>query len=205
MPWFCDEIIAQPSQGLFDYLRLEKRLAKRLYLVRDISLEKHDFPAEGLLFVRNIGNPEAPDIEISWDDVPERVATSLIIDPSMPKVYSTDEDNCSPSPPAKFLRFLKSLAQEFDSIVAYYSAFSGGGPLEWEYAWVFTPNEIVYCNIDLYQPRIGIYREDGSVSEQEGDVLVKVLLHLGIDSPTGYFVPHASPFEWRTFKVKRRA
>ena len=45
MPWFCDEIIAQPSSGLLEYLRRQKRLAKGLHLVQDIGLEEHDFPA----------------------------------------------------------------------------------------------------------------------------------------------------------------
>ena len=77
--------------------------------------------------------------------------------------------------------------------------------MEVEYAWVFTPAEIVYCMTDAQQPRISIYREDGSVSEEEGDVLAKVLLHFGTDSPRGYFVPHTSSFEWENFLVKPSA
>jgi hypothetical protein len=107
-------------------------------------------------------------------------------------------EDTSPNVPARFLKFLKWLSITTGSVVAYYTAFSWGGPYEVEFSYVFEPEERVYCGI-FAEPRIRIYREQRSVTEEEGDVLVMTLWRLGVDSPRGAFPPHEARFDWSRY------
>jgi len=97
------------------------------------------------------------------------------------------------------LKYLKWLSLTFSRVVTYYSAASHGGPLELEYAWVFTPDEFVYCSID-YTDRIREFSPRGGSVERQDDALVRMLKHLEIES-TGYFAPHRSGFDWTPFAI----
>jgi hypothetical protein len=195
MGWFCNEIIAQPSPRLFDALRG----FDELYFVEAIPGPKPNFPPGGLVFVRDIGHPNASWIRDSWLMVPEKTGLKLSIAPDVPKVTTFEGDEYAPSPPERFLRFLKWLSADSGSVVAYYSAFSWGGPLECEYAWVFDPWETVYC--DTGTGEIRIYQEYDIPWRGPGDVLVKTLERLGVESPDWSFSPHTADFPWRDYKV----
>jgi hypothetical protein len=199
MGWFCNEIIAQPFPRLFDALRDVDEIAERFFFVEAVPGRKPNFPPGGLAFIRDIGPPSAFWIKLSWSIIPERQRPRVSIAPEVPKVATLEGGEYAPSPPERFLRYLKWLSADSGAVVAYYSAFSWGGPLECEYAWIFDPWETVYC--DAGSGEIRVYQEDDLPWQGCGDVLVKTLERLGVDSPEWGFLPHTSSFPWKDYKA----
>lgn len=199
MAWFCNEIIAQPSARLFDALREVDEFAEHIFFVEAVPGAKPNFPPGGLVFVRDVGEPGAFNTKRSWLAVPERRSPELAISPGLPKVITMGGEEHALSPPERFLRFLKWLSAESDSVVAYYSAFSWGGQLEREYAWTFNPWEMVFC--DAGQGQIRIFQENDVPWQGPGDVLVSTLERLGIESPEWNFHPHDRSFSWDRYRM----
>jgi hypothetical protein len=130
------------------------------------------------------------------------VDVALSIPPDLPKLRTMDGEDVSPTLPEQFRKFLKWLSRDTGSVVAYYTAFSWGGPLESEFAWIFEPRERVYC--DIYgERRVRVYREGVKPSEDEGTVLALTLWRLGVDAPKWDFLPHYKDFDWSKYKISR--
>jgi len=202
MGWFCSEIMAQPNPRLVAALRALPGVADSLYLVHSLPGRRPNFPPTGLAFVRDVGDvwgvrPAAP-----WPDHPAARDMALAIPPDLPRVRTMDHGDAAVGLPGSFLRFLKWLSQDAGSVVAYYAAFSWGGPFEWECGWVFEPREAAYCMV-YGESRVRAYREGAAPAEEAGGVLVRVLGHLGVRSPRWEFAPHAADFDWARYKVTR--
>jgi hypothetical protein len=189
MGWFCSEIMAQPNPQVIKALRVLPEVERALYLVESLLGRQPNFPKTGLVFVR--------DVDDLWGDMrpsrlwPELRASEdvpLAIPVDLPRVRTMDGDEVLLGLPERFLKFLKLLSRDSGAAVAYYAAHSWGGPFEWECAWVFEPREVVYCM--LYgERRVRVYRE-GAEPAEEGNVLVRLLGHLGVESPVWEFAPH---------------
>lgn len=202
MGWFCSEVIAQPNPQLLKALRALPEVERSLYFVKSLPGRRPNFPKTGLVFVRNVGDVWGDMLPgVPWPELPagENVALSIPVD--RPRIRTMDGEEAPLGLPERFLKLLKWLSRDSGSVVAYYAAHSWGGPFEWECAWVFEPREVVYCM--LYgERRVRVFREGVECAEEEGDVLIRLLGHLGVESPVWEFAPHDSRFNWDQYQVE---
>ena len=196
MPWFCSELIAEYKPALLNDWRQVDAFKGRLYLVTDLAghdfyrpENEHGLPARGLLFVRDLES--AP-----WRD--DAGDYSLIA--SIPHRAAELAIECPPTHET-LLRFAKNCSTNFRCMVAHYSASSWGGPLEAEEARVFLPFERRIYR-DKNREMTMTQAEDGAISEDSRDHLSVTLEYSGVHSPSGYFAPHTSHFEWDRFAVQ---
>jgi len=101
----------------------------------------------------------------------------------------------------RVLRVAKNTSVNLRCTVAFYSAFSWGGPLEAESVWGFTPLE---CHIIRYENHsvTMLTDETGTSTEIEHDHLSVLLEYFGIDSPPGYFATRTCEFDWNHYLVR---
>lgn len=206
MGWFCSEIMAQPSVRLIEILRETPGFEEELYYVPGVEGPlRANFPKDGLVFVRKVGISPFYEAPLPWPAPPEGVDVELSIPLDLPKVRNMEGEDVSTKVPESFLRYLKWLSGITQSVVAYYSDFSWGGPLEYALAYVFepqAPRERVFCNV-YDEPRIRVYREGLRPAEEEITVLAMTLWRLGVDAPKWEFAPHCSGFDWRAYRQRR--
>ena len=74
--------------------------------------------------------------------------------------------------------------------------------MEAETAWVFTPLERRIVR-DEARDVTTVTDETGTTSETDRDHLSVLLDYFGIASPTGYFAPHTSKFDWDGFLIHK--
>ncbi len=208
MGWFCTEIIAQPSPRIIELLRKTPGVDRSLYFVPAVPGPlSTNFPKSGLVFVRNVGFVLWGDeVAVPWPEPPVGVDVALSIPRDLPKVQTEEVKDVSPTLPESFLRYLKWLSGETQSVVAYYTDFSWGGPSENQLAWIFeprAPRERVYCGL-FGEPRVRVYREGVKPSEEHGTALAMTLWRLGVDAPKWEFAPHRSGFDWSLYRVPGR-
>jgi len=201
MGWFCSEIMAQPNPRLLAALRALPEVERAVYFVRSIPGRRPNFPKAGLVFVRTVGDVWGDMLPgVPWPELPAGEDVALSVPADLPRLRTMDGDDVPLGLPERFLKFLKRLSRDTGSVVAYYAAHSWGGPFEWECAWVFAPHEVAYCM--LYgERRVRVYREGVAPAEEDGDVLVRTLGHLGVESPVWEFAPHDSRFDWEPHRV----
>lgn len=201
MGWFCSEIVARPNPRLLSALRTLPGIERSLYLVKSLPGPRPNFPSTGLAFVRDVGEPWGKMLPgVPWPVLPATEDVELSIPADVPRLRTMDGDDVPLGIPDRFLKLLKWLSRDAGTVVGYYAAHSWGGPFEWECAWVFEPREVVYCM--LYgERRVRTYREGAPPIEEEGDVLVRLLGHLGVPSPIWAFAPHESQFDWDQYRV----
>jgi hypothetical protein len=201
MGWFCSEIMAQPSPRLLTALRELPGIERAVYFVRSVPGRRPNFPKAGLVFVRTVGDVWGDMLPgVPWPELPAGEDLALSIPADLPRLRTMDGEEVLLGIPERFLKLLKWLSRDTGSVVAYYAAHSWGGPFEWECAWVFQPREVAYCM--LYgERRVRVYREGAAPAEEDGDVLVRTLGHLGVESPVWEFAPHDSRFEWEPHRV----
>lgn len=206
MGWFCSEIMAQPSVRLIEILRQTPGFEEELYYVPGVEGPlRANFPKDGLVFVRNVGNALFDETPVPWPSLSVGVDVELSIPLDQPKLRNMEGEDVSTKVPESFLKYLKWLSGETKSVVAYYSDHSWGGPIEFAFAYVFEPqppHERVFCSI-YDEPRIRVYREGLRPSEEEITVLAMTLWRLGVDAPKWEFAPHCKGFDWRSYRERR--
>lgn len=209
MPWFEQAVYVTPANRALAELRSIPRIRDHLYCIHDLNGHRwyadevrHNVSPGGLAVIRTIGDPDddLAENDLSWNDVPSIDSPNLEISPEIPHVVNCMGEALCPSPPVRFLRYLKHVSVDYDATVVLYSGASWGGPIEYEFAWVFQPDEFVYC---LDDPSNGyrLYGSDGNMRHHKGNIRREVMHHLGIELPALYCAFFDSAFEWHRFKV----
>ena len=196
MPWFCSELIAQHKPALLrDWCNVNAFKGRLYHITSPIEYDfrspshVHSMPNAGLLIVRDLEpaywHPDRGDFSLI-QSIPHRGDT-IVLDHA---------DSHTP-----LLAFAKNSSHRYGCTIAYYTSFSWGGPSEAEIAHIFRPYErrIVY---DENREITVVETEDGDREELNCDHLSVVLRFLDIESPTGYFAPHARDFDWSRYAVE---
>ena len=209
MPWFEQAVYVTPSRTAIEELRNTPKICEHLYHIRNLKEHrwcydsvKHDTPEAGLAIIRTVGDPEntAAQYDLSWHDVPDVESSKLGIAADFPSCVTFMGDELSPSPPPRFLQYLKYISTSYDATVVVYSGFSWGGPIEFEYAWVFGAEELAYC-LDETSGQVRVYRPKQGMETRAGDIQREAMQHLGIDLPSSYCAFFDSDFNWLDSKV----
>src|SRR6056297_2797815 len=155
MPWFEQAVYVTPANRALAELRNVPHILDHLYCIRDLNDHRwyaddvrHSVSPGGLAVIRTIGDldDDLAQNDVSWHNVPNCEDELLQIVPTIPHVVTCMGEELCPLPPLRFLRYLKHLSVEHAATAILYSGASWGGPIEYEYAWVFQPDdECVYC------------------------------------------------------------
>lgn len=211
MPWFEQAIYVTPSCTAVEELRKTPKICEHLYHIRNLNEHRwydasveHNTPEAGLAVIRTVGDPEdsLAQYDLSWHDFPEIDMSDLNIPATSPHVVTFMGEELSPSPPERFLQYLKHLSISHNATVVLYSGSSWGGPIEFEYAWVFEPDELVYC-LDETSGQVRVYQSQQAMELRAGDIQREAMKHLGIELPSSYCAFFDSAFNWLDSKVSR--
>ncbi len=216
MTWFANYIFAEPKPSVISEFCNIPEVSDGLYVVENIDDFKwfdvsisHRLPPGGFLIGREICNLEAyaanwhNNETISWEVFvgPDDIK---VIEPSVIISSEADESELAhlneALPPIEFLRFLKSVNLDTDSVVGYYYCAMWAGMIEEEFAWVFDKEDRVYRFKD--EETISEFREDGSKKMMDGMVLNRLLSHFGLELPSGFFALCTRGFNWERHKIK---
>ncbi len=207
MGWFEQAIYVTPSRTAIEELRKTPKICDHLYHIRSLNEHhwcydsvKHDTPEAGLAIIRTIGENTAAQYDLSWHDVPDVESSKLSIAADFPSCVTFMGDELSPSPPPRFLQYLRYISTSHDATVVLYSGFSWGGPVEFEYAWVFGPEELAYC-LDETSGEVRVYRPKQKMETRASNIPREAMQHLGIDLPSSYCAFLDSDFDWLNSKV----
>jgi hypothetical protein len=200
MTWYAHEIICQPTPELLAELRAHPVLSQGIYWVRDLDdfqwfrpEVQHRLPEGGLVFVRPLCAPYSRQFE--WHGIDNPIDW-FEVNPSASWQDLMMADREEPSQPPKDLRiFLRQLSYNTGTTVAFYQCEMWGGDIEFEKAWVYTPDETTYSH-----PTNDI-EGFGSFPDDDYQPLIAMLKHFGLYLPTTYFALHTRSFPWARYKV----
>lgn len=213
MTWYASEILAKNSPALLAAIRNDPRLLNHSYLVREpleysIQGVQAIFvpPDNGLLVIRPICDPEAHCAE--WHDS-SILSWHLFANPHdvqaiRPQALDeyVDPELANEFPPPAFLAYLKKLAADTNTNLAFFYCFMWGGDTEVEYAWRFGEREeaavVLEPGVKSKLVQIGI---EGKVEIREVDLLSDTLAYLGAPIPSPFWFPHMRGFPWEFYKL----
>ena len=184
-------------------------------LPEDERTIRHGLPDDGLLVVsphlysNGYAVKEPPPLEFSelfFENRPSSTSspfekwTQLTTDAAAEILLPDDLDQSRY--PIRLLRFLKSVATETASPVAYYYSFMWGGDVEEEIGWAFDETDHVYQFKDT-NTTID-HSSEGQEIETERSALQMLMAHVGLDLPTGFFALHEGSFDWKRYWLRER-
>ncbi len=204
MPWEAHNIFVQPNDASRQALLEEPLFKKCIYHVTDLNDFEwydpkfvHGLPPEGLLVVR-LDNSDWCEDPIVWNELRDFPKYRLKIPIS--SIVEEDE-SAERFPPLNVSRYLMHLSNSTGAVVANYHGFSWGGPMENEYAFVYSPEETVYVGVECEPEIIRIYKPGDKELRREGDVLIESMKHFSLTLPTGYFALHTGQFNWPKYEI----
>ena len=102
--------------------------------------------------------------------------------------------------PIQLLRFLKSVAIETASPIAYYYSFMWGGAVEKEIGWAFDENDHVYQFVD--DDKVIDYTVGGKRIETDRGALQMLMAHVDVQLPSSFFALHEGSFDWKRYWLR---
>lgn len=211
MTWYAHEIICQPTPEILAELQAHPVLSQGMYWVRDLEGQtwfnpkaKHGLPPDGLLVMRPVCSPYKHEewyaIESKYQHTIREPKPSVLswydINPTGTLIEMLKTELEAPhGPPEALKRYLQSLSERTKTITAFYQCEMWGGTVDWETAWVYTPQEIVYTH-PANPPNDGKY-----LPEHDIQPLLSLLEHFGLELPTTHFALHTRGFPWAHYKL----
>lgn len=213
MTWYATEILARCNDKLLDYVTRHPQLAAHAYLIREpieYRIYKNDEiftpPPSGLLVIRPICEPDSHCAEwhnsslISWHALQATTNISTIELASFGD--HLQEEIIGEFPPTSFFRWLKQVAAETDSDLAFFRSFMWGGDTEYEYVWLFGSREEASLVLQpRYTSTVARVDKKSEVKQFELDLLSDTLAYLGAPIPATFWLPHFRGFVWSDYKI----
>ncbi len=197
MTWYAHEIIFQPTPEVLAVLQAHPVLSQGMYWVRDLEEHtwfnpkaKHGLPPDGLLVMRPVCSPYEHG---EWYKT-ENPIDWFTVNP-VPSNQETAKGESVPQPPEALQNYLRQISHDTDSTVAFYQCEMWAGGLDFEKAWVYTPDVNIYTH--PYNDNDGIVR----FSDHNNEPLLAMLRHFGLELPTTYFALHTRGFPWARYKI----
>jgi hypothetical protein len=230
MTWFASQIYAEPTPKVIAILSTYPTLSRGLYLLKgplhhnwpNSNYVRHTFPADGLLVVREVCNPDQcknPHTDrvevdfhrenaISWANIDGPGEIDVILPLELPAQAGDKIITMNPTPsypPKTLLRFLKHINMLTNTVITYYHHETyANWQYEQEFAWVFDTEDRVlvrYGNQYILQ-----YTTSGAsritLDRNARSVLWLVLKPYGLVLPSDYFAPHTRDFDWSRYKLQ---
>jgi hypothetical protein len=211
MTWFANHIYAAYKPTLLSALKEHPILGKGLYLITDISdftwyrpEHEHGLPAGGLIVVRELCFPGVDSDAAEWHGRDALVwastsSESCAVIPPQIVLSGTNGEHQEDLVPITFLRSLKAISVANESKFTYYAHFMWGGDTEYEFAWIFGPEDraVKFLNYEMVLE----VRIDKPPEHRPGTVLKTVMAELGVSLPTSVFAPHTRQFDWSRYRI----
>lgn len=203
MTWYADEIILGASPAALKAVEASPQFASFAYHVRSLAghdwyrpEQVHDLPEEGLLVIRPLCGTGSEGFEwhggsvLDGEALPYDSSAHEMLD-ALVSQRLADYLGADSIPPQALRKAAATLASGLDQPVMYYSCAMWGGDIEYEYALIYEPAELLLLTV-LESPQGLGGREDA---------LRSGLARVGLRLPTAYFAPHTRSFPWQAHKI----